>query len=152
MVTLDTVPPDIFIDDPGYLVDISEIEITGRTEPFGAVKLNGSPVTLTHDIFKGIVKVNPGKNTITVESTDLAGNNSIKTRDIYVYHRITMRLTIDNTVIIINDQPQPPLEYPPFILKGRTLVPIRIISEGIGANVEWDATAKTVKVTLGSKT
>ena len=151
-ITLDTAPPDIFIDDPGYLVDVSEIEVTGRTEPYSTVKVNGTPVTLTHDIFKGIIKVNLGKNTITVESTDLAGNNSIKTRDIYVYHRITMKLTIDNPVITINDQPQPPLEYPPFILQGRTLVPVRIISEGIGANVEWNAAAKTVTITLGSKT
>jgi hypothetical protein len=151
-ITLDTAPPEIYIDDPGYLVDIKEVEITGRTEPFSTVKLNGTPVTLTHDIYKGIVKVNLGKNTITVESTDLAGNTSIKTKDIYIYHRITMKLTIDNPVITINDQPQPSLEYPPFILKGRTLVPVRIISEGIGANVEWDATTKTVKITLNDKT
>lgn len=149
--TLDTQPPNIFIDDPGRLVDVKEALISGRTEPNAEVKLNGKPVTLTHDIFRGTIPVTLGKNTITVEATDQAGNKSTATREIYVYHRLTLKLTIDNPVVMINDEAQPPLEAPPYISRGRTFVPVRIITEAFGANVEWEDSSKTVTITLGDK-
>jgi hypothetical protein len=149
--TLDTQPPNIFIDDPGRLVDVKEAIITGRTEPNAEVKLNGKPVTLTHDIFRGTIPVTLGKNTITVESTDQAGNKSTATREIYVYHRLTLKLTIDNPVVTINDEAQPALEAPPYISRGRTFVPVRIITEAFGAKVDWEDSSKTVTITLGEK-
>jgi hypothetical protein len=150
-ITLDTVPPEIFIDDPGLLVDVTEINASGRTEPNCTVLMNGSPVTLTYDIFRGILKVALGKNTITIQSTDKAGNVATKSHDFYVYHKIVLNLTIDNPVMLIDGTAQPALEFPPFIYQGRTLVPIRIISEALGAQVNWDATAKTVTITLNNK-
>jgi hypothetical protein len=150
-ITLDTVPPEIFIDDPGLLVDVTEINASGRTEPNCTVIMNGSPVTLTYDIFRGILKVSLGKNTITIQSTDKAGNVATKTRDFYVYHKIVLNLTIDNRVILIDGIAQPELEHPPFITQGRTLVPIRIISEALGAKVDWDSVTKNVTITLNNK-
>lgn len=39
----------------------------------------------------------------------------------------------------------------PIIKNGRTLVPVRVISEGFGADVEWNGETKTVKITKGDK-
>lgn len=39
----------------------------------------------------------------------------------------------------------------PVIEQGRTLVPIRVISENIGATVGWDGKSKTVTVTMNQK-
>jgi len=150
--TLDTVPPNIFIDDPGELVDVTETAISGRTEPESTVLVNGVPFTLTHDIFRGTAKVVLGKNAITVTATDKAGNQATATRDIYVYHKIVIKITIDNPVALINDVPQPPLEASPFIWQGRTMVPVRLIAEGLGAQVNYDAPTKTVTVILGNDT
>jgi hypothetical protein len=36
---------------------------------------------------------------------------------------------------------------PPVILNGRTLVPVRMVAEALGANVQWDAASGTVKIT-----
>jgi hypothetical protein len=47
------------------------------------------------------------------------------------------------------------LDAPPEIKSGRTMVPVRLISEGFGASVAWDAPTKTVSIskeTLGEKT
>jgi len=44
------------------------------------------------------------------------------------------------------------LDVPPIILDGRTLVPIRFVSEGIGAQVDWDAASKTITITMDSLT
>ena len=38
------------------------------------------------------------------------------------------------------------LDVAPFIVNGRTLVPIRFISETFGAQVNWDGNTKTVTI------
>jgi N-acetylmuramoyl-L-alanine amidase len=40
----------------------------------------------------------------------------------------------------------------PFILNGRTLVPARVVSETLGANVDWNADTQQVTVTSGDTT
>lgn len=40
-------------------------------------------------------------------------------------------------------------EVSPQIVEGRTLVPVRAIFEGIGANVNWDANTKTITGSMG---
>lgn len=39
----------------------------------------------------------------------------------------------------------------PFIKESRTLVPVRFITEGMGAEVGWNAPSSTVTITLGNK-
>ncbi|KKM12926.1 hypothetical protein SY88_01095 [Clostridiales bacterium PH28_bin88] len=39
------------------------------------------------------------------------------------------------------------LDVTPVILGGRTLVPVRFISESLGANVKWDGRSRTVLIT-----
>jgi hypothetical protein len=43
------------------------------------------------------------------------------------------------------------LDVAPIIKDGRTLVPVRFISEALGAKVDWDGTKQEVMVTSGSK-
>lgn len=151
-VTLDTIPPNIFIDDPGYLVDITELEVTGRVEPHSKLTLNGQPATVVNDLWKVMVKVTWGKNTVTAVAVDQAGNSSTATRDIFVYKRTTIKLTLDNRVPTVNGEPQAELEAAPFIMAGRTMVPIRFISETFGAKVEWDNATKGITITFKDKT
>ncbi|GED30461.1 N-acetylmuramoyl-L-alanine amidase family protein [Brevibacillus centrosporus] len=42
-------------------------------------------------------------------------------------------------------------EVPPEIKNGRTLVPVRVIAEGLGADVDWDAAARKATITRGSQ-
>lgn len=42
------------------------------------------------------------------------------------------------------------IEVSPYIKNGRTLVPVRFISEGLGAKVEWNSDLKKVTVNMGS--
>lgn len=42
-------------------------------------------------------------------------------------------------------------DVPPLIIEGRTLVPLRVISENLGASVHWNSDNRTVKVTTSSK-
>jgi hypothetical protein len=40
------------------------------------------------------------------------------------------------------------LDSPPIIVEDRTLVPVRAVSEALGADVVWDAGARTVRITV----
>lgn len=40
----------------------------------------------------------------------------------------------------------------PYIEEGRTLVPVRAVSEVLGAEVDWDASAQSITVTRGGRT
>lgn len=39
------------------------------------------------------------------------------------------------------------LNVPPFIVEGRTLVPVRAVSEALGATVDWDGELRKVTIT-----
>lgn len=39
------------------------------------------------------------------------------------------------------------LDAPPLILDGRTMVPVRFVSESLGATVEWEEDTNTVFIT-----
>lgn len=56
-------------------------------------------------------------------------------------------MQIDNNVINVNGD-EIVLDVPPMIVADRTLVPVRAASEGLGALVEWDDSAKTVIITV----
>lgn len=58
----------------------------------------------------------------------------------------TVSLTINDTAMKVNDATVT-LDVPAQIVNDRTLVPVRAISEGLGATVDWDAATRTVTVT-----
>jgi len=53
---------------------------------------------------------------------------------------------IGKTVAIVNNQ-EVKFDVPAVIKSGRTMVPVRFVSETLGANVEWEATTRTVIIT-----
>ncbi|PRR74175.1 stalk domain-containing protein [Neomoorella humiferrea] len=69
--------------------------------------------------------------TRTVSATD--GKNSV-------------RLQIDNNTAYHNGTPIP-LDVPPQILNGRTLIPLRFFSEAFGCRVDWDGALMEVRIT-----
>lgn len=55
-------------------------------------------------------------------------------------------LTVGSTTATVNDK-RVTLDAPPQVINGRTLVPIRFISESLGAKVHWDGAKRIVKIT-----
>jgi len=62
--------------------------------------------------------------------------------------KIVMKL--ENTTALV-DGKKVTLDVAPVIVNGRTLVPVRFISEALGAEVGWDGASRTVAITLGNK-
>lgn len=58
-----------------------------------------------------------------------------------------LQVEIGYPYLIKNNAETIPLEVKPFILNGRTYLPLRAISENMNAKVSWDRTSKTVIIT-----
>jgi len=43
-----------------------------------------------------------------------------------------------------------PNDVPPTIIDGRTVVPVRAVTEALGANVDWDGATRSVTITRGA--
>lgn len=59
---------------------------------------------------------------------------------------ITVSLTINNTTATKNGEAIT-LDVPAKIMGGRTLVPVRFVSDCFGINVDWDGTMQKVILT-----
>jgi hypothetical protein len=63
-----------------------------------------------------------------------------------VYGDTTVSIAIGDTKVNIGDGATIQSDVPAQIINGRTMVPLRILSESIGAEVNWNNTTKTVTV------
>lgn len=57
----------------------------------------------------------------------------------------SVSLQIGNTQAMINGRPAP-MDVPAMLVGGRTMVPLRFVSQTLGANVNWDANTSTVAI------
>ena len=64
---------------------------------------------------------------------------------------VSLLMKLDSKSYTLN-KVQKSFDVTPVIVEGRTLVPIRLISESFGADVDWDDLTKTVTIKLGDKT
>ena len=64
---------------------------------------------------------------------------------------LTVQTTIGNSTISVNGA-NSTMDVAPVLIDGRTLVPVRFVSEALGAEVEWDATTRTVTIFPGDAT
>ena len=55
-------------------------------------------------------------------------------------------MQIDNPVIFVDNE-EITLDVAPCLVDSRTLVPVRAVAEGLGAEVEWDDATQTVFIT-----
>lgn len=58
----------------------------------------------------------------------------------------SVSLRIGSPQVFVNGQPQT-LDVPAMLIGGRTLVPLRFVSQALGAGVTWNAVSSTVQIT-----
>lgn len=149
VVEMDNVPPVIMLDDIGKLVDVTEVLVSGRCEPGSRVRIGEVEATVVNDIFRAKVPVNQGVNNVVIIAMDKAGNSTEKPIALTVWHKTSLVLQIGNKLVLLDGKPiEPPLTVAPYIAQGRTMVPVRAISQGLGAKVEWLPEDKSVTVTM----
>lgn len=101
--------------------------------------LHFTPTHLTDGLYKADIIFNSeaGTHTVYVELTIATDGKG------------TVELWIGSDIMRVNGQTIR-LDAPPQIVEGRTLVPVRVISEAFGADVGWEGEERKVTVSLGS--
>ena len=150
-IVLDTTGPEILLEKIDKLIDQKEFTLRGRVEPGAKVVANGAQANVVHDLFEVVIPLVLGNNEITIVASDMLGNSSTLKIEVYNYHQILIKLSIGNVIATIDGE-EIVLDYPPFILNGRTFVPVRFIAESFGATVEWVKETETIVIQLDSMT
>ena len=91
-------------------------------------------VSYTKENGAQVVTANRGNQWITLE----IGKNEINGR--------TVSYREKEVHVVVDDNELENLDMPPVIINGRTLVPLRAISEGLDCTVDWSADTKTVDI------
>ena len=60
----------------------------------------------------------------------------------------TVKITAGESVFYLNDTAVTP-DVPQAIIEGRFMLPLRAVSEAVGAKVDWDGESKTAVITTG---
>jgi len=115
----------------------------------GAMKIDFAP----DGTFSAKVEVAEGANTIKVVAFDAAGNMGEKTLAVtYAVPKVTVvKVQIGSDIMTVNGNAVQ-IDAPAEIKNGRTFLPLRAISEALGATVEWIAETQGITVTLGDNT
>ncbi len=121
-----------------YMPSITEasavnVEIDGTRISFdqGAILKDGRTLVPVRKIF---------------EELDAVVNYDSKTRVITAIREDRkIVLTVGSNVVMV-DNKRVTLDVPAQVLNGRTLVPLRFISEALGAEVSWEAVTRTAKI------
>jgi len=155
----------VLLNLPDKLVEAKEFTVKGKVvrtkltenNPSRAmwVFVNGVEAKVVPDEkyvefnFEATVPVSYGKNRIEINVRTSEGYVK-KLFEIDNYHKTTIELQIDNDVAYVDGNPKK-IDAKPYISKGRTFVPLRIITEGFGAEVVWVPETKGINITLGDK-
>jgi len=137
---------------------VTQIAIKATTQDSNAsLKINGD--TEDSGDWSGYITLAVGSNSIPILVT--ADDGSKKTYYLTVTRAAgttvskTIKLTIGGSSAVVNGTVTT-LDAAPFLYTyksaGYTMVPIRFVSEQLGAKVDWISTTKTVVITMGTKT
>ncbi|MBQ6554231.1 MAG: hypothetical protein IJL89_03260 [Firmicutes bacterium] len=114
------------------------------------VIINGEPMysDVPAQIIEGRTMV-PMRGVFEALDADVNWNGETKTITA-CKNETVIKMTIGEMSFYKNDV-SVSLDVPAQIIDGRTLVPVRAVSESLGCNVEWDNASKTVIITDSSK-
>lgn len=98
------------------------------------------------------IKVNPGEDCRRLGVVEIRNNTAIPLITIPVSMRVygiplptIVKLTIGSSKVSVNTQ-QLTFSPPPYVTKGRTMVPLRLIGEAFFAKVYWNPDDKTITI------
>ncbi|MDD4613877.1 MAG: stalk domain-containing protein [Caldisericia bacterium] len=146
----DTEPPFLELTEIGSVSE-ETVLIEGKTEPEALVTIDDEEVTVKEDgSFSHEVTLEVGENEFVVIAKDLAGNETKKTLTVIYIERVILKLQIGNKTVYVNGKAVE-IEAAPFVDKnsGRTLVPIRIVAESVGAQIGWEGTERKITLVQG---
>ena len=155
----------ISVDVPEKIVEATEVSIKGKVSRKNITEnsanraiwvfVNGIEADVIPDEkfvsfdFEATIPVTYGRNRVEINVRTNDGFTK-KVVEIPNYKKSVIELQIDNDIANINGQ-QKQIDAKPYISQGRTFVPLRVVAEGFGAQVEWVQQTKGINITMGDK-
>ena len=125
-----------------FAVDLSGISLTDAQK----AKTSGACYDPAAKAWKDLGgELSADGNTFTFYSSN-AGDHTVMVSDTL----IKLAFTIESSEYFVNGQSKTN-DVMPLIRDGRSLMPIRVVAEALGAEVNWDQDTKTVTITKGDK-
>ena len=144
--------PSLFVDEVSDLVDVREYELKGKVSPGATVKAGGKLAVVQGEDWKVTISLDFGKNNVKIEAIDEIGNTSTKEIQVMVYHKVEIRLGIGSKRLTVNGVPaDKELDVAPYVKNAKTFVPLRVLSESLGAKVQWLPDVKGIVIELMGK-
>jgi hypothetical protein len=150
---VDTTAPVVEASAPAE-VTAPMVTVSGKvTDNVGIVSLwvGATKVDFAPDgTFSAKVEAAEGANTIKVVAFDAASNMGEKDLTVtYAVPKVTVvKIQIGSDIMTVNGKAVQ-IDAPAEIKNGRTFLPLRAISEALGATVDWIAETQGITVTLG---
>lgn len=131
-------------------VSVPVLKISGHVDPKARFSVNQIQIPLSQDgFYETMIGVTVGDNSIPLVATD-TGNEKQEYRLnlFFKCSELQILLKINSNLVEVNSFKWPYLlEAPPSIVEARTYVPVRFISEIVGATVKWDPREKKITIT-----
>jgi len=151
---IDKTPPELTIVSPADNTEVEVSSVTITVEAYdketgiSSVTING--ISAREDPYNknryfNQVNLKYLKNTIEMIATNRLGQKTTKKIIIIRKNPIILELWINKPEAFVDGQ-KTILEAPPTIMKNRTFVPVRFISEAFGAKVDWDHQEQKISI------
>jgi len=142
-----------------YTTSESVLTIVGNVEDnkkVASLFINNMKIDIAKDnqfvAFAKVITLNTGENKIDIVAFDSLGNKGEKEITVTyvpkVAGAIIAKIQIDSDIITVNNYPVQ-IDAPAEIKNGRTFLPLRAISEVLGAEVTWISETRGIIVELG---
>jgi len=143
---------NIFLDDPNpSVLEQTEFTIEGAIPFEHTVKINGEDAEIFRKFRQTIdIKESPSFTPVNIEVSD-SGGNIIEERTFKVENigMLRMKFWLDRNTMLLNGK-EIPVDVPVQIFNGSTMIPVRFIAEGFGADITWVPETKTIIIDFGS--
>lgn len=150
-IELKTQGPSLILDN--YLktekfIELEHIDVMGTVEPGSQVWINQQEAQVEGNRFNLKVSVKKGSNQLNIIAKDDLSNETRLTQEIYIFALRKIEFIIGSNIARIDGQAVS-MEQAPFVEYGRTYVPLRIVSEQFGAQVNWNQDTRSISLVKG---
>jgi hypothetical protein len=148
-ITVDSTPPAITFDRIDNLINATNVTLNGEVSEPCQVTV-GDKTVKTSGRFSFTVPTLFGPSKLVATARDEAGNESNTSVSWTNFRKRTIVLTVGSKVMNV-DGSSKTLDVEPFIANNNLMVPLRAISEALGAKVDFDAKTRSIDITLDGK-
>jgi hypothetical protein len=150
-IELKTTGPSLILDD--YLktekfIEVEFIDVMGTVEPGSRIWINQVEAQVEGNRFTVKVSVKKGSNKLSILAKDDLDNETHLSQELYVFSLRKIEFIIGSNTARIDGQALT-MEQAPFVEYGRTYVPLRIVSEQFGAQVNWNQDTRSISLIKG---